>query len=125
MRPNNDVPKVTRDEKMNSEQNYKCYSTDQKKLQLSEQKLKFKSIQCKIKRLKYMKRKKKVWRKCRVSLVCRELFSTHGHQLVRIIFQTFLSLTLNGITYVVRHEKLIHWSLGNVKGNDLRSSLPP
>ncbi len=58
-------------------------------------------------------------------LVCRKSFSTHGHQSARIIPQTFLSPTLNGITYVVRHEKLIHWSRGNVKGNDLRSSLPP
>lgn len=37
----------------------------------------------------------------------------------------FLGWTLNGITYVAGHEKLIHWSRGNVKGNDLRSSLPP
>lgn len=59
------------------------------------------------------------------SLVRRKSFSTHGHQSARIIPQTFLSPTLNGITYVVRHEKLIRWSLGNVKGNDLRSSLPP
>lgn len=42
-----------------------------------------------------------------VSLVCRKSFSTHGHQSARIIPQTFLSPTLNGITYVVRHEKLI------------------
>lgn len=71
------------------------------------------------------KRKKKTWRRSRVSLQRRELFSTHDHRLVRIILQTFLSPTLRGITYVVRHEKLIHWSRGNVKGNDLRSRLPP
>lgn len=52
-------------------------------------------------------------------------FSTHRQQSVRIIPQTFLSPTLNGITYVVRHENLMRWSRGNVKGNDLRSSLPP
>lgn len=37
----------------------------------------------------------------------------------------FFKLDLNGITYVARHEKLIRRSRGNVKGNDLRSSLPP
>lgn len=55
----------------------------------------------------------------------RKSFSTLGHQSARIIPQTFLSPTLNGITYVVRHEKLIRWSRGNVKGNDLHRSLPP
>lgn len=52
-------------------------------------------------------------------------FSTHGLQSAQIIPQTFLSPTLNGITYVARHEKLIRQSRGNVKGNDLRISLPP
>lgn len=57
--------------------------------------------------------------------MCRGSFSTHWHQSERIISQSFLSPTLNGITYVVKHEKFMRWSRGNVKGNDLRSSLPP
>lgn len=52
-------------------------------------------------------------------------FSRMAFNQCESFLKLFSSQALNGNTYVARHEKLIRWSWGNVKGNDLCSSLPP